>query len=99
MNIGAGDEVIVPSLTFGATANVVEHVGARPVFADIDPRTLCIDVQQIERRITPSTRAIMPVHYGGLACDLDAIHALASRHELVVIEDAAHAIGTGTRDA
>jgi dTDP-4-amino-4,6-dideoxygalactose transaminase len=85
--------VIVPPLTFGATANVVEHVGARPVFADIDPETLCIDPQQIEKAITPRTRAIIPVHYGGMPCAVDEIHAIAHTHHLSVIEDAAHAIG------
>jgi dTDP-4-amino-4,6-dideoxygalactose transaminase len=87
-------EVIVPSITFGATANVVEHVGARPVLVDIDPETLCIDPKQIEKAITPRTRAIMPVHYGGMPCALDEIHSIANSHHLLVIEDAAHAIGT-----
>jgi dTDP-4-amino-4,6-dideoxygalactose transaminase len=91
--IGPGDEVIVPPLTFGATANVVEHVGARPVLADIDPATLCIDPLEIEKAIGPRTKAIIPVHYGGMPCDLDAIHDLARAHNLLVIEDAAHAIG------
>jgi dTDP-4-amino-4,6-dideoxygalactose transaminase len=93
LGIGPGDEVIVPPLTFGATANVVEHVGARPVFADIDPVTLCIDPKEIERAITPRTKAIIPVHYGGMPCALDEIHAIASAHHLSVIEDAAHAVG------
>lgn len=92
--IRQGDEVIVPSLTFGATANVVEHVGARPIIVDIDPATLCIDPKQIEKAITPRTRAIIPVHYGGMPCAMDEIGALAKAHQLLVIEDAAHAIGT-----
>ena len=91
--IGPGDEVIVPPLTFGATANVVEHVGAKPVFVDIDPETLCIDPNQIEAALTPRTRAIIPVHYGGMPSDMDAICMLAEKHSLTVIEDAAHAIG------
>ena len=91
--VGPGDEVIVPTLTFGATANVVEHVGARPVFADIDPATLCISADEIARRITPRTRAVIPVHYGGMPCDMDPILALAREHGLSVIEDAAHATG------
>lgn len=91
--IGPGDEVIVPPLTFGATANVVEHVGAKPVFADIDPETLCIDPGQIERALTPRTKAVIPVHYGGMPCDLDSIQSIASAHNLLVIEDAAQAIG------
>lgn len=93
-DIGPGDEVIVPSMTFGATANVVEHVGAKPVFADIDPTTLCIAPQEIEKAITPRTKAIMPVHFGGMPCAMDEIAALARPHGIAVIEDAAHAIGT-----
>lgn len=98
--IGAGDEVIVPALTFGATANVVEHAGARPVIVDIDPRTFCLDPVQVERALTDRTRAIVPVHYAGLPCDLDALGELARAHSgsgggrnIVLIEDAAHAIG------
>jgi len=91
--IGPGDEVLAPPLTFGATANVVEHVGARPVFADIDPVTLCISPPEIEKVITPRTKAIMPVHYGGMPCAMDEIRALANAHHLVVVEDAAHAVG------
>jgi dTDP-4-amino-4,6-dideoxygalactose transaminase len=92
--IGPGDEVIVPTLTFGATANVVEHVGARPVLVDIDPVTLTIDPAAVERAITPRTKAILPVHYAGMPCDLDALHALADPRGILIIEDAAHAIGT-----
>lgn len=99
--IGAEDEVIVPALTFGATANVVEHVGARPVIVDVDAETLCIDVEQVRRALTEHTRAIVPVHYAGLPCDLDALGELAEQvnltradgRKVVVIEDAAHAIG------
>lgn len=93
-DIGPGDEVIVPPMTFGATANVVEHVGAKPVFADIDPLTLCIAPKEIEKALTPRTKAIMPVHYGGMPCAMDEIGALARAHTIPVIEDAAHAIGT-----
>lgn len=92
--IGPGDEVILPTMTFGATANVVEHVGARPVFVDIDPVTLCIDPKQIEKAITPKTKAVIPVHYGGMPSAMDEIRAIADAHHLIVIEDAAHAIGT-----
>ncbi len=92
--IGPGDEVIVPPMTFGATANVVEHVGAKPVFADIDPMTLCIAPKEVEKAITPRTKAIMPVHYGGMPSAMDEICAIASSRRLTVIEDAAHAVGT-----
>jgi dTDP-4-amino-4,6-dideoxygalactose transaminase len=91
--VGPGDEVITTALTFGATANVIVHCGARPVFVDIDPVTLNIDPAQIEAAITPRTKAIMPVHFGGLACAMDEITALARTHALAIVEDAAHAIG------
>lgn len=93
--LGAGDEAILPSLTFVATANAVRYAGALPVFADIEgENNLNASVQSIEARITPRTRAILVVHYGGYACDMPGILSLAERHELVVIEDAAHAIGS-----
>jgi len=95
--VGPGDEVITTPLTFAATANVIEHCGARPIFVDIDPITLNIDPARLEAAITQYTRAIMPVHFGGLACDMDAIMEIAHRHGLTVIEDAAHAIGTRYR--
>jgi dTDP-4-amino-4,6-dideoxygalactose transaminase len=88
-----GDEVIMPSFTFVSTANAVLRTLKNPVFVDIDPRTLNIDPAAIEKAVTPRTRAIMPVHYAGIACDMDAIMAIAAKHNLVVIEDAAHAIG------
>lgn len=94
LGIGPGDEVIVPTLTFGATANVVEHVGARPVFVDVDPTTWTMDPAAVERALSPRTKAIMPVHYAGMPCDLDALHALADPRGIAVVEDAAHAIGT-----
>ena len=94
LGIGPGDEVIVPTLTFTATAEVVRYLGAQPVFVDSDPRTLCIAPDAIEAAITARTRAIMPVHYAGLACDMDAILALATRHGVRVVEDAAHAFPT-----
>lgn len=93
LGIGPSDEVIVPTMTFGATANVVEHVGAKPVFVDIDAETLCLDPCQIEQAITPRTKAVIPVHYAGMPCAMDEIAAVASKHGLYVIEDAAHAIG------
>lgn len=95
--IGHGDEVIVPAMTFAATANVVLRVGARPLFADVDLATRNIDLGQAEKAITPLTRAIMPVHFAGLPVDMDALYALAERRGLRVIEDAAHAIGSSHR--
>ncbi|MBK9053837.1 MAG: DegT/DnrJ/EryC1/StrS aminotransferase family protein [Chloroflexi bacterium] len=92
--IGPGDEVITTPLTFAATANVIEHVGATPVFVDIDPVTLNINHHHLEAAITERTKAIIPVHFGGLACEMDAILEIAHRHQLIVIEDAAHAVGT-----
>ncbi|MDP3669396.1 MAG: DegT/DnrJ/EryC1/StrS family aminotransferase [Telluria sp.] len=91
LGIGPGDEVIVPTLTFTATAEVVRYLGADPVLVDVDPHTLNIDVAAIARAIGPRTRAIVPVHYAGLACDMDAILELAAAHGLKVVEDAAHA--------
>lgn len=91
MGIGAGDEVIVPPYTFVATINVVLNVGALPVFVDTDPETFQIDARKIEAAITPRTRAIMPVHLGGAAADLDAILALGRRRNIPVIEDACQA--------
>ncbi len=94
LGVGPGDEVITTPLTFAATVNVIEHVGARPVLADIDPLTLNIDPELVERAITPRTKVIFPVHFGGLACDMDALQSLAERHGLAIVEDAAHATGT-----
>ena len=88
--IGPGDEVIVPSLTFTATAEVVRYLGAEPVLVDVDPDTLCLDMTKAERAVTARTKALMPVHFGGLGADMKAVAALASRHGLEVIEDCAH---------
>jgi perosamine synthetase len=93
LGIGPGDEVIVPSLSFIATANAVWQNGATPVFADIDPRTYNLDPASAAAAITPQTKAIMPVHQVGLPADMDAFVALADEHGLVLIEDAACAIG------
>ena len=93
-NIGPGDEVITTPLTFASTANTILHVGAAPVFADIDPETGLIDPKEIEKKITPRTKAIAPVHYSGLAADLDAIGKLCDEHNLFLSEDAAHAVET-----
>ena len=94
LGIGPGDEVIAPTLTFTATVEVVRYLGADAVLVDVDPVTLNIDPQKIRAAITPRTKAIMPVHYGGLACDMDAILAIAKEHGLKVVEDAAHALPT-----
>jgi len=91
----AGDEVIVPALTFVATANAVRYTGARPVFADItSEHDLNISPATIESCLTPRTRAVIVMHYGGYPCDMPGIMALAKKHDLVVIEDAAHAVGS-----
>jgi len=92
--IGPGDEVIVPSLSFIATANSVLYCGATPVFVDVDPETCNIDVQKIEETVTRKTRAIMPVHQMGLPADLDPIKKIAEKNKLLIIEDAACAIGS-----
>jgi len=89
LDLAPGDEIIMPSFTFVSTANAFVLRGARPVFVDIRPDTLNIDERLIEAAITDRTRAIVPVHYGGVACDMDAIMDIARRHHLVVIEDAA----------
>jgi dTDP-4-amino-4,6-dideoxygalactose transaminase len=91
--IGPGDEVITSPLTFCSTANVIVHQGAVPVLADVQPDTYNVDPQEIEKRITPRTKALIPVHLGGQPCDMDPIQALAEKHGLLVIEDAAHALG------
>jgi perosamine synthetase len=91
--IGPGDEVIVPSFTFIATANAVVYTGATPVFVDIDPSTYNIDPGAVDSAITPRTKAIIPVHQLGLAADLDTLATIARRHDLVLLEDAAPAIG------
>jgi len=100
MGIGPGDEVVTTPMTFAATVNMIIRVGATPVLADIEPGTLNIDVAAVREKITERTRAIIPVHFAGLPCDMDAIFALAQEFNLKVLEDAAHAVGTeykGTR--
>ncbi len=91
--IGPGDEVLVPSLTFAASIQAILAAGATPVFCDSHDETLLMDPEDAARRITPRTRAVMPVHYAGQACNMDSLLDLAQRHGLVVIEDAAHAFG------
>jgi len=94
IGIGPGDEVITTTHTFTATAEVVRYLGADVVLVDIDPATLCIDPKLVEAAITPRTKAIVPVHYAGLAADMPALLAIAKRHNLRVVEDAAHALPT-----
>jgi dTDP-4-amino-4,6-dideoxygalactose transaminase len=92
VELESGDEVILPSFTFVSTANAFVLRGARPVFVDIRPDTLNLDERLLEAAITPRTKAIVVVHYAGVACEMDAVMAIATRHRLIVIEDAAHAL-------
>jgi dTDP-4-amino-4,6-dideoxygalactose transaminase len=93
-NIGPGDEIITPSMTFASTVNMIALCGAKPVFVDIDYGTLNINPDLIEEKITKKTRAIIPVHFAGAPADMDKINDLASKYNLTIIEDAAHAVGT-----
>lgn len=95
--IQKGDEVIVPAITFAASANCVLYCGGKPVFADIDPVTYNIDPADVERKITDKTRAIIPVHFTGQPCEMDEIHRIARKYGLLVIEDGAHALGAKYR--
>lgn len=94
IGIEPGDEVIVPTMTFAATANAVIHAGGVPVFADCEKDTMNINPEDIERKITSKTRAILPVHFAGRSCDVDAIIDIAKKHHLKIVEDCAHAIET-----
>ena len=94
--VGPGDEVIVPPFTFIATADAVSALGAKPVFADIEPDTFNLDPKDIEPRITPRTKAVVPVHLYGQSADMDPILALASSYNLSVVEDTAQALGATT---
>lgn len=96
--VGVGDEVITPALTFSATANVISHVGATPVFVDVEKETGNIDVAQIEKKISKKTKAIMPVHMHGRPCKMEEIMKIAKKHDLIVIEDAAHALGASYKN-
>jgi perosamine synthetase len=91
LDIGPDDEVVVPTMTFAASANCVVYQGGTPVFADVDPATLLLDPADVERRITPRTRAIVAVDYAGQPCDYAALRALADRRGLTLVADAAHA--------
>ena len=92
VGIGPGDEVIVPTMTFTATAEVVRYMGATPVLIDCEPDSFNIGAGAVAAAVTPATRAVMPVHFAGLPCDMTAIRAVADRHELKIIDDAAHAL-------
>ena len=94
LKIGPGDEVIVPGLTFVCTATCAAARGAKVVFADIDPVTSCLDPEAVERKITGRTKAVIPVHFAGHPCDLEAFEALSRRHGIPIIYDAAHAVGS-----
>jgi dTDP-4-amino-4,6-dideoxygalactose transaminase len=94
VGVGPGDEVIVPAMTFASTANVVIHAGGTPVFADVDRATMCLDPVDTAAKITPRTKAIVPVHFAGRACDLHALMSLASARGVRLIEDCAHAVET-----
>lgn len=91
-NLGPGDEVITTPLTFCATVNAILHTGATPVLADVDPGTMNIDPDEVRRKITPRTKAILLVHFAGLPCDMDSLLAIAREHGLLLIEDCAHAV-------
>ncbi len=97
LELRAGDEVLVPSLTFAATIHAIRMVGATPAFCEVEPATLNLDPDDVRARLGPRTRAILPVHFAGLACDLDRLLALARDHGAAVIEDAAHAFGSTYR--
>ncbi len=97
LDIGPGDEVLLPSLTFVSDPQAVLAVGARPVFCDVELDTACLDPDDVGRRLTRRTRALIPVHYAGFPCAMDELLALADRHGLAVVEDAAHAFGSSYR--
>ena len=90
--MGPGDEIITTPMTFCATANAIVHAGVTPIFADINRETMNLDPAAVEAAITPATKAIIPVHFAGRPCDMEALCAIAKRHKLLIIEDAAHVI-------
>ncbi|GAB2929375.1 UDP-4-amino-4-deoxy-L-arabinose aminotransferase [Hafnia psychrotolerans] len=98
LGIGPGDEVITPSQTWVSTINMIVLLGAEPVMIDVDPDTLMISTDDVAAAITPKTKAIIPVHYAGAPLDLDPLYALAEKHGIAIVEDAAHAAGTRYRD-
>lgn len=93
LGVGPGDEVLVPAMTFAATANCIAFLGGAPVFVDVDSETLLIDSERLESRITPKTKAIIAVDYAGQPCDYDLLRSIAQRHSLRLVDDASHAIG------
>jgi UDP-4-amino-4-deoxy-L-arabinose-oxoglutarate aminotransferase len=99
LGIGPGDEVITPSLTWVSTVNLITLSGAKPVFVDVDRDTLMTDARAIEKAISPKTKLIVPVHYAGAALDLDPLRKLADKHNIPLVEDAAHALGTAYKGA
>lgn len=98
LGITSGDEVILPNLTFAATINAVLFCGATPVLCEIDPATLCIDLQETEKLITPKTRAILPVHLYGQVCNIDGLMTLANKYQVMIVEDCAEAFGSSWKD-
>ncbi len=94
LGIGPGDEVIVPTFTFAATANSVLYCGAKPIFADIDSDTFNISIKEIKKKISKKTKAVIPVHYGGQACDMSEILKICKEHKLFLVEDCAHSLGS-----
>lgn len=93
LNIGPGDEVILPSIIWPSMANVIENLGAKPVFGDVDPNTITLSASELEKHITANTKAILPVHFAGAAADLDAYQEVIGNRDIKIVEDAAHAIG------
>ncbi|MHB8104024.1 MAG: DegT/DnrJ/EryC1/StrS family aminotransferase, partial [Dehalococcoidales bacterium] len=94
LGIGKGDEVLLPSITFVGAFMAISAVGATPVPVEVYPDTILIDIDDVKRKITPRTKAIMPVDYAGNPCDLDALVKISAEHKLRIIEDAAHALGS-----
>jgi dTDP-4-amino-4,6-dideoxygalactose transaminase len=93
-NLGEGDEVIVPSYTFSSTVNAIVLFGAKPVFCEVDPLTMNIDVKKMEELITPKTKMLLPIDYAGVSCDIDAVMALANKYKLIVMQDCAQSYGS-----
>jgi perosamine synthetase len=91
-------EVILPSLSFVSTAHAIIMNGGKPIFVDVDPKTLCLDVEQLSKSITKKTKAVLPVHFGGYPCDMDKILQISKENKLILIEDAAHAVGTSYKE-